>query len=72
MKPKFAGECAFCKSRKCHRRIYTNDLRYDEVACLAHGKELELNADAVLGSKNGVMRHHFSSTAKVYRGEVYR
>lgn len=67
-------ECLFCKSRSCYTRIYrTADEKgpgYDEIACDKHIHDLEKHSDEVLGSHNGVMRLHMSSTARHKRKDI--
>ena len=63
-------ECFKCSRRKCRTRIVTPDMKYDELACDEHIRDLELNTDKILGCKNGVMRHHISSSAQVHRGQM--
>ena len=58
-------ECLICGSRRCHTRIYTDDLTYDEVACSKHISMLEKNADI---RKPGVMKTHLTSTGLLKRG----
>lgn len=62
------NQCLFCNSRQCHTRIYTDNMGYDEVACSKHIKELEHHADETLGSHNGVLRWHHSSSGFLTRG----
>lgn len=64
-KGKRADECLFCCSRSCYFRIWSDDGCYDEVACRAHGRDLELHADVELRGKS---RMHRISTAKQVRG----
>ena len=64
-------QCLFCKSRSCYTKIYTDDFRYDEVACDKHVHDLEKHSDKVLGKNNGVMRTHLSGTSKLKRGKQY-
>lgn len=61
------GKCFKCNRRKCCYRIYTKDLRFDEVACNEHEHDLELHADKVLGSHNGIMRSHDISSYPLRR-----
>lgn len=42
--------------------------RFDEVSCDEHRRDLEKHADNILGSHNGVLRNHISSSAKLSRG----
>lgn len=66
-------QCLFCKSRRCHIRIVRyEEPKYDEVACNRHILELEKHSDEVLGYKNGVMRHHITSSGQLKRGEPMR
>lgn len=67
-KQKRIDECFKCSKRKCRTRIVTNDLKYDELACDEHIRDLELHTDNVLGKNNGIMRNHISSTAQLHRG----
>jgi len=62
-------ECFKCSKRKCRTRIVTPDMKYDELACNDHIRDLELHTDNVLGKDRGVMRHHISSTAQQHRGQ---
>ena len=62
-------ECFTCTSRACYTRVVReNDPKYDEVACRKHIKELEHHADEMLGSGNGIIRSHISSTGYQKRG----
>ena len=70
MPDKKISTCKFCNSRKCKTRIVTDDGKYDEVACDHHIGDLERDADRVLGSNNGVIRH-ITSSDRVKRGEPY-
>ena len=64
-------ECIFCKSRSCYTRIVRlEEPAYDEVACPSHVLDLERHSDTKLGTRNGVMRHHISGTARQKRGEI--
>ena len=66
-------ECLFCSSRTCNTRIVRqNEPKYDEIACYKHIEELEKHSDEVLGYKNGVMRHHITSTGQLKRGEYFK
>lgn len=67
---KTGNQCLFCRSRQCHTRIHTDNLGYDEVACIRHVKELEQHADETLGSNNGVLRWHISSSGLLERGTI--
>ena len=63
-------ECLFCSSRSCYTRIYReSNPAYDEIACSLHIHDLEKHSDQTLGSHNGVMRWHQSSTGKLKRGD---
>jgi hypothetical protein len=63
-------ECIFCKSRSCYTRIVREIAPYyDEVACPEHVEQSQDRADEVLGRKNGIYRHHISSTGKLRRGD---
>ena len=63
-------ECLFCKSRSCSTRIVRlEEPAYDEIACCRHIGDLEKHSDEVLGSHNGIMRCHISSTGRLKRGE---
>ena len=65
-------KCLFCNSRNCHTRIVTvEDTTYDEIACYKHVEDLEVHSDEILGTKNGVLRMHISSTGKLKRGEKF-
>ena len=61
-------ECKFCASRRCFVRIVTSDLKYDEVACGTHTRDLELHADKTIA---GITRMHHSSSGALKRGEIY-
>ena len=64
-------ECLFCKSRACYTRIVRlEEPEYDEIACRSHTLDLERHSDTMLGTRNGVMRHHISGTARQKRGEI--
>ena len=63
-------ECFKCTKRKCRTRIVTPDMKFDKLACDEHIRDLELHTDKVLGSNNGVMRHHISSSAQVHKGQM--
>lgn len=66
-------ECLFCGKRSCSTRIVRNEEPlYDEVACDKHTSDLEKHSDEILGSHNGIMRCHISSTGRVKRGEPYK
>jgi len=63
-------ECLFCGRRSCSTRIVRlEEPAYDEVACDIHVEDLEKHSDEVLGSHNGVMRCHISSSGRLKRGE---
>ena len=62
-------ECFKCSKRRCRTRIVTPDMKFDELSCDEHIPDLELHADKILGSHNGVIRHHLSSTAQLHRGQ---
>lgn len=56
-------QCRFCSSRSCHYRIWTTDLRFDEVACRKHISLLEALADSsIIGQRN-----HLTSSEKLKR-----
>jgi hypothetical protein len=63
-------KCKFCNSLRCHTRIISEDKTYDEIACDKHIHDLESDSDKILGSHNGVMRTHISSSMTVKRGEL--
>lgn len=66
-------ECLFCTKRSCNTRIVRLETpTYDEVACFIHVEDLEKHSDVVLGYKNGIMRHHISSSGRLKRGEPIR
>ena len=67
-------QCKLCTSKSCYFRIHsvTEGYNYDEVACRRHSRDLEIDADNVLGRNNGVVREHISSTGKLYRGMPVR
>jgi hypothetical protein len=58
------NECRFCAWRSCYARIVA--IGFDEVACKAHTRELELFADAILPV--GWRRISSSGTDKQRRG----
>jgi len=62
-------QCKFCTSTKCVVRICTRGLTYDEVACRSHFKDLERDADAVLGSPGTPRLHWQGIGSPVERGE---
>lgn len=63
-------ECEFCTSRSCSHQIYRDEEpKYDQIHCRKHVEEGESQADKVLGTGNGIMRWHRSSTAKLSRGD---
>jgi hypothetical protein len=63
-------ECLFCGKRSCSTRIVRLETpTYDEIACDKHIADLEKHSDEVLGSKNGVMRCHITSSGRLKRGE---
>jgi len=66
-------ECLFCGSRSCSTRIVRSSEPpfYDEIACDNHVVALEKQSDEVLGSHNGIIRCHISSTGRLKRGEPY-
>jgi hypothetical protein len=71
MAKKRVDECLFCSKRSCSTRIVRLiEPKYDEIACHTHVEDLEKHSDEVLGSKNGVMRNHISSSARLKRGEI--
>lgn len=61
-------ECFKCTSRKCHFRIVTPDLKFDEISCPTHNRDLEIHADQTL---NGDIRMHHSSSGYITRGLPY-
>jgi hypothetical protein len=61
-------QCLFCTSRRCHHRIVTPDLKFDEIACGRHIKELERHADAIL---HGALRTNIVSMGILNRGCPY-
>lgn len=61
-------QCLFCSSRKCDYRIVTPDLKYDEIACIRHSRQLEEHADNAL---NGALRCNLSTTGQVKRRDPY-
>lgn len=65
------SKCFFCNSYRSYLRIVTPNLGYDQVACQKHISDLEKHADATLGSGNGVLRMHVSSTGILFRGAPY-
>ena len=65
-------ECIFCKSRSCSTRIVRlAEPKYDEIACNKHITDMEKHSDEVLGTHNGIMRSHISSTGRQKRGEIF-
>lgn len=58
-------QCLFCRNRLCFVRIFTTDLRFDEVACAEHVSALERYADVTLGI--GPPRTHISGTGRKTR-----
>jgi len=63
------GECLFCTSRRCYRRIYTSLSRqggpvYDEVACVECSGLLAQHADA---NREGLPVMHSDSTGTLSR-----
>lgn len=67
---KIANECFKCKSRFCDNGIIsTNDFgkQFNEIACPKHTDDLYSYADEVLGSNNGVIRKHISTTGNLSR-----
>lgn len=67
-----ASKCKFCNSTNCKTRIVCADGQfYDEVACDKHIRALETDADTILGSNNGIMRTHITSSQPVKRGEPF-
>ncbi len=60
-----ADECFACSRRRCNFRIYTDDLRFDEVACRDHQQALEVHADKTLGH---ALRRHLTSSSTLRRG----
>ena len=60
-------QCRFCSSCRCHVRIYTRGLGFDEVACNRHIRELECLANGTL--KKGTKRLHYTGMTPVSRGE---
>lgn len=69
--PKRKDECKFCERRKCYTRIVTPDLRFDEVACYDHIRDLEVFADNADNELNGAIRMNLSSTGRLRRGDEY-
>lgn len=65
-------ECLFCKSRTCNTRIVRfEEPKYDEVACSKHMEYLEKHSDNVLGSGNGIIRTHITSSSRLMRGDKF-
>jgi len=54
------SKCKFCRSYNSRTRIVSKDGTYDEVACIKHIKELEIDSDGFLGFHNGRIRMHIS------------
>jgi len=63
------SRCKFCYNYKSRTRIVSKDRTYDEVSCPKHTNELEKDADKLLGSGNGKIRMHISSTGILCRGD---
>lgn len=72
MKPrkKRIDECLFCTSRSCFVRIFSEQGKYDEIACQDHTQQLETHCDNLLGVNNGVLRTYISGSALKRRGEL--
>lgn len=64
----YRDQCRFCTSRLCYWRIFTDDGRFDEVACRDHRGLLERLAD---GSLKAAIRHNVTSSARVSRDRLH-
>ena len=62
---KLKNECLFCGSRFCYERVVSEDMKYDEVACMKHVKDLHNHSDIVAPK---IMKSFISSTAIQKRG----
>ncbi len=62
---KLKNECLFCGSRFCYERVVSEDMKYDEVACMKHVKDLHKHSDIVAPK---IMKSFISSTAIQKRG----
>jgi len=67
---KASNECFKCGNRFCSTGIISvsdKGEKFNEIACAKHTDELYETADKVLGSNNGVMRLHISTTGNLSR-----
>ena len=62
---KLKNECLFCGSRFCYERVVSEDMKYDEVACMKHIKDLHKHSDIVA---HKIIKSFISSTAIQKRG----
>lgn len=65
-----SNECFKCRSRFCSNGIISSDddgEAFNEIACPKHTDDLYKYADEVLGSGNGVMRMHLSTSSILSR-----
>ena len=62
---KLKNECLFCGSRFCYERVVSGDMKYDEVACMKHVKDLHKHSDIVAPK---IMKQFISSTGIQKRG----
>lgn len=62
---KLKNECLFCRSRFCYERVVSEDMKYDEVACMKHVKDLHKHSDIVAPK---IMKVFISSTGIQKRG----
>ena len=62
---KLKNECLFCGSRFCYERVVSEDMKYDEIACMKHVKDLHKHSDLVAPK---IMKSFISSTSIQKRG----
>jgi hypothetical protein len=65
---KLKNECLFCRSRFCYERVVSENMKYDEVACIKHVKDLHKHSDIVAPK---IVKYFLSSTAMQNRGLLF-
>ena len=62
---KLKNECLFCGSRFCYERVVSEDMKYDEIACMKHVKDWHKHSDVVAPK---IMKSFITSTFIQKRG----